>query len=192
MKKDIDFKDGYFYYRHSETVPSEDEEFHLHMHGYIEVLVFLKGDADFIVESNTYPLKPYDIMIMKSNEMHQITHRSNTVYERVVMSLTDSLFEKFDCGKYKEFFVSHPIGENNCIRLGEEDRKELDAFFGRMERYIPQADDLKSSAVIHSAAVEFVHFINFARKKMRVEYTQNLNQILYLIQLKYLTKMELK
>lgn len=175
VKKDIDFKDGYFYYRHSETVPSEDEEFHLHMHGYIEVLVFLKGDADFIVESNTYPLKPYDIMIMKSNEMHQIKHRSNTVYERVVMSLTDSLFEKFDCGKYKEFFVSHPIGENNCIRLGEEDRKELDAFFGRMERYIPQADDLKSSAVIHSAAVEFLHFMNFARKKMRVEYTQNLN-----------------
>ncbi|UKI35365.1 MAG: hypothetical protein L6V93_14465 [Clostridiales bacterium] len=97
--------------------------------------------------------------------MHQIKHRSNTVYERVVMSLTDSLFEKFDCGKYKEFFVSHPIGENNCIRLGEEDRKELDAFFGRMERYIPQADDLKSSAVIHSAAVEFFAFYKLCAQK---------------------------
>lgn len=175
MKKCVSFNDKYFYYRHSETIPSEDEIFHLHMHGCIEVLVFLKGDSDFIVEGNIYPLKPYDILIVKSNEMHQIKHRSNAVYERVVMSLTDLFFEEFDCEKYKDFFTSHPLGGSNCIRLGDDDREELTAFFGRMERYIPQAESLKCPSVIHGAAMEFVHFMNFARKKMNVEYTQNLN-----------------
>lgn len=175
MKKDIFFKDEYFCYRHSETVPSEDERFHLHTHGHIEVFIFLKGDSDFIVESNIYPLKPFDILIFKSNEMHQIRHRSDADYERIVISLPDSLFEKYRCEKYKNFFTEHQLGTNNCIRLDGDDRDELAAFFKRMERYIRQTGDSDCTAVMHGVAVEFVHFMNFARKKMRVDYTQNLN-----------------
>lgn len=174
MKKDIEFKNEYFYYRHSETTPS-DERFHLHMHGYIEVLVFLKGDADFIVEGNTYPLKPYDILIAKSKEMHQMKHRSNEDYERVVIGLRDPLFEKYECEEYKSFFTSHSIGEDNCIRLEREDRERLMPFFERVDGYISEVGKTGHKTVLQCAAVEFAHFMNYARKKKNVEYTQNHN-----------------
>lgn len=179
MKKEISFESEHLYYRHSETAPSS-ERFQLHTHSHIEILIFIKGDADYIVEGNIYPLKPFDILITKSNEMHQIKHRSNALYERVVISLPDSFFEEYGCGIYKNFFTYHPIGTNNCIRINEPDRQYLLSFFSRIERYIEDSETIDCNAVVHCAAVEIIHFLNFAHKNTSADYTQNhsVNKIL--------------
>lgn len=176
---ETEYETQYIYYRHSKSVPSS-ENFKLHTHSCIEILIFIDGDADYIVEGNIYPLKPYDILITKSNEMHQVKHRSNEQYERVVISLTDLFFEKYECGAYKNFFTAHPIGSDNCIRLGEEDKEALKSFFLRTERYIKDAEGFGCSAAINCAAVEFAHFLNFVHKNKSADYTQNhsVNKIL--------------
>lgn len=174
MENQIVFEGQYFYYRHSESTPAS-EKFQLHTHNHIEMLIFLKGDAEYIVESSIYPLQPYDILLTKTNEMHQIRHRSNADYERVVVAVPDSFFSKCNCEPYKGLFVKRALGAGNRIRLSAADKPQLKNLLARIEQYIDDAKTYNSDTIVYCAMVELLHFLNHVHKHADSAYTQNLN-----------------
>jgi|GEM_PF-614981 len=66
------------------------ENYKEHYHTSYELFLFIQGDADFIVQQGRYKLKPYDLVMVKPGEHHNIIINSEAAYERVVIRFDDS------------------------------------------------------------------------------------------------------
>ena len=84
--------------------------FSLHEHDDYEIYLFLNGDAKYIVEGSTYNLKPYDIILIKKNEMHRVYHNSSTLYKRIVINVLPEFFRKNNCREYEKYFLDPESG----------------------------------------------------------------------------------
>ena len=59
--------------------------FYRHTHEEYELLCFISGDADYVIEGHAYPLAPGDIMLTKRAETHALRIHSIVPYTRYVI-----------------------------------------------------------------------------------------------------------
>lgn len=76
-------------YRHQKTECPDGSHFHRHIHNEYEILYFLQGDADYIVESAIYRLKKNDLLLIKPRTYHYLRLRSPSAYERFVINFSE-------------------------------------------------------------------------------------------------------
>lgn len=131
--------------------------FPLHSHDGYELYFFIRGDCEYIVEGITYPLYPHDLIIINSGEMHRVQHRSSSVYERIVISLSPEFFKEMQCESYENLFSQKAIGRNSKINHRNAENIGLADAFMRLDRY---SRDLGcEAAVIKCVIVEILHII---------------------------------
>ncbi len=149
---------GDYQYSHRRDDEPNLPYFKIHSHEYYELLIFLEGDASFVIEGAEYPLSPMDAMVTRPGEMHQIYHHSRSPYDRIILSVTDSFFMNYDCAAYRNIFVDREPGEENIIRIGGgPDSAVMDAA-RRIERYIGQGQG--NEVVTRCAAIELLYALN--------------------------------
>ncbi len=88
MPMAFDIRDGNRIYKYIiDLKPREEQDsFVEHFHTDYELLYFVHGDADFIIEQNRYSLKPHSLLIIKPGEHHNLVVLSNEqYYERIVL-----------------------------------------------------------------------------------------------------------
>lgn len=56
-----------------------------HSHDFYEVLLFLSGKAEYIIEGRTYVLRPGDILLTNDRELHRPLVEPGRIYERYVL-----------------------------------------------------------------------------------------------------------
>jgi len=78
------------------------EKYKGHTHECYEILIFLQGDSEYVVDGILYSLEPYDTMLIPPGIHHQILHKSQSRYERIVIYFDSSLLEF--CSKYQSIF----------------------------------------------------------------------------------------
>jgi AraC-like DNA-binding protein len=151
-------QDGSFTYEHK-THKERGIAYKPHNHSGYEVFLLLKGEGLFMVEGTGYLLKPMDIIITRSDEIHEISYDEVTEYDRVVIHVEDSFFEKFDCLHYTEIFNNRKIGENNLIDHDSVKKSELFDTLKRLEKYI-KSDTESNIPVVQGVMIEFLHQLN--------------------------------
>lgn len=63
----------------------------LHHHDFYECYLFLGGDVTYLIEGKSYLLKPGDIVLVNTKELHQaIINKNGTMYDRIVLWLSKS------------------------------------------------------------------------------------------------------
>lgn len=68
--------------------------FPLHLHDYLEVILFLQGSIDYLVESKIYHICPTDIILIPPGFFHQPQIiNSQAMYERIVIWITNEALE---------------------------------------------------------------------------------------------------
>ena len=145
--------------------PHNHQDFH-------EIILFLNGNVEFIVEGNHYPIEPYDIIFTRRSEIHNIHQHSNYSYQALVFEIFNDFFEKNNCQKYINVFTNRPLGANNLIPAKFVREYGIDALFESTARYL---DDESDEAIAASAkAVELMYLMNLINQKMNKsgEYTQ--------------------
>lgn len=150
--------DGSYTFEHK-THKEPGVSYKPHNHNGYEIFVLLKGEGVFMVEGTGYPLRPMDIIITKSDEIHEIAYDEDTEYERIVIHLEDDFFEKLNCVEYTEIFNNRKSGENNLIDHEAVKSSELIDTLLKMERYI-KSQSTTSDAIIRASIVEFMHQLN--------------------------------
>ena len=146
------------YFRKLSLHPAR-EDFALHTHDSYEIFIFIKGNMKFVVEGSTYPLRPYDTIIIRDNEMQDIYPTGPADYERFVINISHDFFEKNNCKMYKNIFLNRPAGKNNLIPGGLVSVSEIADILPRIEKYekeqTPACDTVKKCAM-----VEILHALN--------------------------------
>ena len=146
-------------YVHNLSIFPKREEFALHTHDNNELFIFIKGDMHFVVEGVVYPLKPYDALLLRAGEMHDIYPVGNSDYERVVFNIDDSFFQTFHCLQYRDMFVDRPLAQNNLIPGELISLSEIPNLISRIEKYYKDGGN-GSDTVISCALIEILHALN--------------------------------
>lgn len=137
---------------------ANNRHFMLHTHDEYEIFLFLEGDSKYVVEQNSYSLKPGDMIIIRKHEMHRIFHNSPARYQRIVLMVSPRFFEAADCPEYEGAFFKQPsdIGHKIDTKLVHSSGL-FDAFL-RLRRY---SNDFTISGPITDAIVtEILYLIN--------------------------------
>ena len=71
-------------FHHTVDIPTE-KDFHRHMHNGYEILYFLKGDAEYIIEGSVYKLRPRDLLFIHPRTFHYLKPLTAATYERFVI-----------------------------------------------------------------------------------------------------------
>lgn len=59
--------------------------FHRHMHNEYELLYFVRGNAEYIIEGSVYKLRPGDLLFIHPRKFHYLKPISDAPYERFVI-----------------------------------------------------------------------------------------------------------
>jgi len=85
----IEFNSEYSFH-HTTDTPTRDG-FHRHMHNGYEILYFLRGDAEYIIESSVYKLAPRDLLFIRPRTFHYLNPLTDATYERFVIHFPEEM-----------------------------------------------------------------------------------------------------
>lgn len=85
----VDLSNTEIVFHHTVSIPRSDD-FHRHMHNGYELLYFVEGDAEYIIESSVYKLHPGDMLFIPPRKFHYLLPLSETKYERFVIHFSMS------------------------------------------------------------------------------------------------------
>ncbi len=148
---------------HSIDEQVTNSNFKLHTHdNFMEVLVFLNGDADFHIEGNIYHMEPGDIVIAQPSELHRVVHRGARYYERIALFIHTRFFSRNDCEYLKNVFINRKFGELNLISHDSPENQELLEIIKRLEKYA--SSNSPNSMIIKNTLIEFLYVLNLQNR----------------------------
>ena len=83
------------FYHYLDDIPPKVE---FHQHPFYELFFFLSGDVNYTIEGKTYKLRPGDILLTNSLDIHRPEIGPGKPYERIVIWLEDRFFEQLRAG----------------------------------------------------------------------------------------------
>ena len=132
-------------------------EFSFHYHDFYKIVVFLEGKADYHIEGRTYPLSPWDILLVDRYAIHKPEIDASLPYERYVLWIREDLEEK----KLLTCFTEGR--KQDSILLKREDVKayQSDAQIENLLRYINThlTEDLSAEALAGKYYISKFHLM---------------------------------
>lgn len=83
------------FYHYLDNVPPKVE---FHQHPFYELFFFLGGNVNYTIEGKTYMLRPGDILLTNSLDIHRPEIAPGKPYERIVLWLEDRFFDQLRAG----------------------------------------------------------------------------------------------
>ncbi len=115
------FKDVQIDFAHKlDFASSIDDQYYKHMHHFYELLYFIDGSCDYVVEQEKKKLKPGDLVLIKPGELHFASVDRKEPYERYVLKFKEEIlpaFLKERLSKCRSFYA-FPV-EGTLARMDE-------------------------------------------------------------------------
>jgi len=128
------YRDTDIYTHHSLTPQPSTEEFPMHAHEWLEILYFISGKGNYLVEGNQYPLESGDVFILRPAEMHKLEIDPSVPYERIVIHFSPDLLRELDpSGKLLRPFFDRPLGQFNRYPVPKDSADLLGVAFAAFE-----------------------------------------------------------
>jgi len=135
-------------------------DFRLHNHDAYELLLFMEGDARYVVEGNSYTLNPGDLILVRKHEMHRICHNRSVRYRRIILMVSPEFFEENNCREYETQFISCSLGKGNKIAAELVQSSGLLDAFERYRKYAEGCVAGGGAPVLKAAIVEILYLVN--------------------------------
>lgn len=113
-------------------------EFEFHYHDFNKIIIFLSGDVTYNIEGKFYTLRPWDILLVGKNDVHQPKISPNIAYERIVLWLNPHFLDSHnrnDCD-LQSCFALATERKMNMIRLNKTDVPSLQQTLDDLEEAI--------------------------------------------------------
>ena len=97
MQHDQTFtREGYleenYHYFHLRDTAGQERDFHYHE--FDKIVLLLSGRVDYAVESVSYALRPWDILLVKHHTIHKAIIDKSEPYERIILYLDGKYFDR--------------------------------------------------------------------------------------------------
>lgn len=120
MRRIYEYADSDFNYHHSIDEHPDPAQYPMHAHETHELFYFISGHGSYLVEGNPYPLRPGDLMLMRSQETHKLQILPDRPYERLALSFNESAVRRLDPdGRLTAPFWNRRLGQQNLYTAAE-------------------------------------------------------------------------
>ncbi len=163
----------------------ETREIKTHYHDFDKITIFIKGKVSYMVEGRTYDLKPYDIVLVKHNDMHRLTVDNSQVYDRIIVYISPNFTNAYKNEDYdlNFCFQKAQAEHSNVLRIPSLEKSSL---FGSIIRLEKSFSDNGYAAGLYRQVLflEFMVHLNRAALKNRLEFidTKNYSKVAGILQ----------
>ena len=84
----MDFYDKYSFSHTADTEYTDGT--YTHMHNGYEILYYVRGDTEYVIEGSVYKLKPGTLLFIRPRAFHNLNPLSPSVYERFVIGFPEA------------------------------------------------------------------------------------------------------
>ncbi len=134
MERLYEYIDTNFVYHHSIDRQPDPTDFPMHAHDTHELFYFLSGHGNYLVEGNPYPLRPGDLILLRTGEAHKLQIQSDRPYERKALSFHDTALASLRSGKLLlEPFYNRRLGDGNLYTAAELHNTTVGPCFQNLE-----------------------------------------------------------
>ena len=84
-------KESYHYFHLKDTA---GQELDFHFHEFDKLVILISGRVDYRVESSSYRLRPWDVLLVKHHTIHKAEIDKSAPYERFIIYLDRKYFER--------------------------------------------------------------------------------------------------
>lgn len=184
---DIYEKRGYLNseFRLFHLTDKESGEIKPHYHDFDKITIFLKGRVSYMIEGRTYDLKPYDIVLVKHNDMHRLTVDNSKVYDRIIVYISPNFMNAYQTDTYdlNFCFQKAQAEHSNVLRIPSLEKSSL---FGSIVRLEKSFSDKGYAAELYRQVLflEFMIHLNRAALKNRLEFidTEHISKVAGILQ----------
>ncbi len=136
----------------------------LHHHDFYECFFFISGNVTYYIEGKTYDLKPGDIVLVNTTELHQLSVKDHSVpYERIVLWIDKSFLSGFTTEK-TDLSSCFYTKKDNVIRLNLEQQQKIKTILHKIlsiEKYTGMGSDLLYKAYFIELFVQLNMFFMY-------------------------------
>lgn len=126
MPQLFSYRDETLYCHHTLDLIPDPEAYSMLAHENLEVFYFISGVGTYLVEGNTYPLEPGDILLLRPAETHKLIISTEKPYERISIHFSPALFHGLDPeGKLLRPFFDRPLGQGNRFPASQDPEGRL-------------------------------------------------------------------
>ncbi len=156
----------------------ETREIEYHYHDFDKITIFIKGIVNYMVEGKSYELKPYDIVLVKHNDIHRLSVDTSTIYERIIVYISPGFMNAYKTDSYDLSFCFQKAAaeHSNVLRIPSLEKSSLFRAILRLEQSF--LDDGYAAGLYRQVLfLEFMIHLNRSAAKNRLEFidTDNCN-----------------
>lgn len=136
-------------------------EFEFHYHDFNKIIIFLSGEVTYIIEGKSYVLKPWDILLVGRNDVHQPIISPDVSYERIILWLNPKFLEahrRNDCDLQNCFSLA-TTRKMNMIRLNKKEITSLKQTLDDLEEAINE-ENFGNEILKNSLFIQLIVKIN--------------------------------
>jgi AraC-like DNA-binding protein len=148
-------------YYHKKNIKSGNWDYHLH--DSYEIYFLLEGTINYFIGKTIYTLKPGDLIVINSNEIHTHSLQSNDNYDRILIMFDPKVLRLLNSPDFNllSCFENRNNGERNKLTLRRTQVEELLNITNRMDTV--NSDDFPGNKLLKlSYFIELLVFINKA------------------------------
>lgn len=111
-----------------------------HYHTFDKVVFFVSGHVDYTVESETYTLRPGDLLTIAHGQLHRMHAHDKAQYERYILYLDHAYLHSLasDEGGLAACFQHARTHGSSLLRLGDADRALVAALLQKLKKSLTQ------------------------------------------------------
>ena len=149
----------------------ETREVEYHYHDFDKITIFIRGHVVYTIEGKSYELKPYDIVLVKHNDIHRLTVDNTVPYERIIVYISPKFIDAYQTDSYdlSYCFQKAESEHSNVLRIATPEKSSLLRSITRLEASFSDegyAADLYRQVMF----LEFMIHLNRAARKNRLEF----------------------
>lgn len=136
-------------------------EFELHFHDFNKIIVFVSGNVTYLIEGKAYKLKPWDILLVSSSEIHKAIIGANGTYERMIIWVNSNFLQKHNSPEANLLtcFDIASKEKRNILRLNPELLRQGKYILSQLKEECSK-DDFGGQVLKNSLFLQFIVYLN--------------------------------
>ncbi|AGK99338.1 AraC family transcriptional regulator [Clostridium pasteurianum] len=147
-------------------------EFESHYHDFNKIIIFLSGNVNYLVEGKSYRLKPWDVILINSNEVHKPIINPEKPYERIIIWINKLFLEKHNTedSNLLNCFKLSSSQKNNLLRLNKDNIEIIKSTLDSLENNYT-SKEFGNHILKNSILIQLMVYINrlFLGNKLDLE-----------------------
>jgi len=136
-------------------------EFESHFHDFNKIIIFISGNVTYLIEGKAYKLKPWDILLVSSSEIHKVIVGASGTYERMIIWVNSNFLLKHNSpgSNLLTCFDIASQEKNNILRLNPELLRKGKYILSQLQEEYSK-DEFGSQILKNSLFLQFIVYLN--------------------------------